>query len=167
MDSIFQTRTGKSVIKYIYDDHRLKSDDFSDLFYTHPSIFMVEVALARMMVSKGIRPYAVIGSSLGEYAAGVVADVWRPEDALDALIEQVDLFKKFSQRGGMMVILARPPLYDEDAILHHHAEIAAINNESHFVISSNQEGLDTVERYLSLQRITYLRLPVKVPFRIY
>ncbi|MBO1581240.1 acyltransferase domain-containing protein [Bacillus sp. XF8] len=164
LDAVFQKATGKSVIKYMYDDQRLKSDNFSDLFYTQPAIFMIEVALAYLLKAKGIRPHAVIGSSMGEYAAGVVADVFHPEDALNGLIDQVHLLKKFSQQGGMIAILASPELYDEVPILHHHAHLAAINNESHFVITANQEGIKTVERYLRIKKITYLRLPVTVPF---
>ncbi|SMO95538.1 acyltransferase domain-containing protein [Melghirimyces algeriensis] len=164
LDVVFQKATGKSIIGYMYDEHRLKSDDFSDLFYTHPAIFMIEVALAQMVIEKGIHPDAVMGASLGEYAAGAVAGVFRPEDALEGLIDQVQLLEKFSQPGGMMAILASPSLYDEVPILHHHAQLAAVNNESHFVIAAHQEGLNTVERYLCLKEITYLRLPVTVPF---
>lgn len=164
LDAVFQKATGKSAIKYMYDENRLKSDDFSDLFYTHPAIFMIEVAVTHMLTAKGIHPHRVIGSSMGEYAAGAAAGVFRPEDALAGLIDQVRLLKKFSQPGGMIAILASPVLYDEVPILHHHAQLAAVNNESHFVIAADSKGLNTVERYLRLKKITYLRLPVTVPF---
>lgn len=164
LDAVFQKATGKSIINYIYNEHRLKSDIFSDLFYTHPAIFITEVALARLLVSKGIRPHAVIGSSMGEYAAAVVADVFHPEEVLNILIDQVQLLNKFSSPGGMMAILDTHKIYDEVPILHHHANLAAINNESHFVISANQEGINTVERYLRLKEITYHKLPVTIPF---
>ncbi|PWU67377.1 acyltransferase [Gracilibacillus dipsosauri] len=164
LDATFQRATGNSVIKYIYDEHRLKSDEFSDLFYTQPAIFMIEVALANLLIKKGIRPHAVIGSSLGEYAAGVVANVFHQEDVLNSLIDQVLFIKKFSQPGGMIAILASPSLYEEVPLLHHHSYLAAINNESHFVIASNLEGVKKIEQYLRTKEITFLRLPVTFPF---
>lgn len=164
LDSIFQNSTGNSLIEYLYDEDKLKSDDFSDLCYTQPAIFMIEVALAHFLVKKGIRPNAVIGSSLGEYAAGAIANVFRPKDILNILVEQVHLLEKYSQSGGMIAILASPRLYEEVPVLHHHCYLVSINNENHFVISSNQDGINLVEKYLQIKEIAFLKLPVTVPF---
>jgi phthiocerol/phenolphthiocerol synthesis type-I polyketide synthase E len=49
----------------------------------HPAVFVVEYALARLWTSLGVEPEAVIGHSLGEYAAACVAGVFELEDALE------------------------------------------------------------------------------------
>jgi phthiocerol/phenolphthiocerol synthesis type-I polyketide synthase E len=48
-----------------------------------PAVFVVEYALARLWMSLGVEPEAVIGHSLGEYAAACVAGVFELEDALE------------------------------------------------------------------------------------
>lgn len=164
LDAVFQELSGNSLIRYLYDERRSKSDEFVDLFYTHPAIFMVEVATAHMLMSKGIRPQAVIGSSMGEYAAAVVAGALDAEDGLRCLFDQARLLKALSPPGGMIAVLTSPALYDEVPVIHHHAQLAAVNHQSHFVLAGNEEGLDVVERYLRMKDITHLRLPVTVPF---
>jgi len=47
-----------------------------------PIIFAFEYALAKLLLSWGIHPHAMIGYSFGEYAAACLAGVFSPEDAL-------------------------------------------------------------------------------------
>ncbi|MDB4950210.1 MAG: polyketide synthase [Gemmatimonadetes bacterium] len=47
-----------------------------------PAVFVVEYALARLWMSLGVEPEALIGHSLGEYAAACMAGVFELEDAL-------------------------------------------------------------------------------------
>ncbi|HEU4455436.1 MAG TPA: type I polyketide synthase, partial [Longimicrobium sp.] len=49
----------------------------------HPAVFVVEYALARLWAGLGITPEALLGHSLGEYAAACVAGVFALEDALE------------------------------------------------------------------------------------
>ncbi|HYW06407.1 MAG TPA: type I polyketide synthase, partial [Longimicrobium sp.] len=49
----------------------------------HPAVFVLEYALARMWMALGVTPEAVIGHSLGEYAAACIAGVFELEDALE------------------------------------------------------------------------------------
>eukprot|EP00972_Heterocapsa_arctica_P099794 14721853-Heterocapsa_arctica.AAC.1 len=42
-------------------------------FHSSMAIFSVEYALAEMWRERGVKPYAVLGHSVGEYVAAVVA----------------------------------------------------------------------------------------------
>ncbi len=44
--------------------------------YTQPAIFVIEYALAKLWMSWGIKPAAMIGHSVGEYVAGCLAGVF-------------------------------------------------------------------------------------------
>ena len=50
--------------------------------YAGPILFAIEYALAMLWQSWGIRPAAVLGRGVGEYAAATVAGVFRLQDAL-------------------------------------------------------------------------------------
>jgi amino acid adenylation domain-containing protein len=63
---------------------RMFSDDpgaLAPTAVTQPALFTLEYALARRLLSLGLRPHALIGHSVGEFVASVIAGVMRLEDA--------------------------------------------------------------------------------------
>lgn len=57
-----------------------------DVFVAHPALLVCECALADALHALGLRPAAVLGCSLGEFAAATVAGVMSFEDALAAVM---------------------------------------------------------------------------------
>lgn len=75
-----------------------------------PALFVVQLAQARLWISWGITPSAMIGHSMGEYSAAVVAGVLRAEEALELVVLRGRLFERV-ERGAMLSV----PL-SEDAL---------------------------------------------------
>jgi [acyl-carrier-protein] S-malonyltransferase len=74
---------------------------------TQPAILTLSVALARLLESRGIKPSACAGHSLGEYAALVAAGVVVFADALTLVKERGRLMQEACQArpGGMAAVL--------------------------------------------------------------
>jgi mycolipanoate synthase len=66
-----------------------------------PTLFAMQVALAETMKSYGVRPGAVIGHSLGEAAAAVVAGALTLEDGLRVICRRSRLMSRIAGSGAM------------------------------------------------------------------
>ncbi|MES2673577.1 MAG: type I polyketide synthase [Pseudomonadota bacterium] len=80
------------------EDHRI-----NDTAYTQPAIFSIQVALASLWASWGIKPKFVMGHSIGEYAAAYVAGVFSLEDGLRLVATRGRMMSSISSPGAMLV----------------------------------------------------------------
>jgi acyl transferase domain-containing protein/NADPH:quinone reductase-like Zn-dependent oxidoreductase/acyl carrier protein len=69
-----------------------------------PTIFAVQVALAAAWRSRGVEPAAVIGQSLGETAASVVAGALTPDDGVKVICRRSQLITRIAGGGAMATI---------------------------------------------------------------
>lgn len=69
-----------------------------------PAVFVLEYALARLLIHWGVKPDAMLGYSLGEYVAATLAGVLSLEDALTLVARQAQLIA--SQPLGAMLSVA-------------------------------------------------------------
>lgn len=123
------------------------------------SVFLVEYALAELWRHRGIVPVAMIGHSLGEYVAALLAGVFSLEDALRIVGVRGEIFERLP-RGAMLGIAAAA-----DAIaprLPAGATIAAINAPEACVVSGVPEALDALSRMLEDRDIDCRPLHISV-----
>ncbi|WP_437515457.1 type I polyketide synthase [Sorangium sp. So ce1099] len=89
-----------------------------------PALFAVELALARLWMSWGVEPAAMIGHSLGEIVAACIAGVFSLDDAMSLVIDR----GRFMQAtpGGSMLAVGLPRA-DVEGLLEAGLEVAAVN----------------------------------------
>ncbi|GAA0893940.1 acyltransferase domain-containing protein [Fulvivirga kasyanovii] len=158
---------GSSVIDYIYDPDKGRSQPFDRLLYSHPAIFMVQFAMAQALIESGIKPHRVCGYSLGECVAAAVSKVADPLDILTTVINQARLVEATIPEGGMLVILADPVLYYQVPLLYTRTTLVGVKvREKHkqFVVAATKDSLVEVKNYLTENNITCHQLPVLYPY---
>ncbi|WP_139488206.1 acyltransferase domain-containing protein [Brevibacillus dissolubilis] len=163
-NEIMYDLTGESLLNHLYDQKRMKSELFDNLTFSHPAIFMVEVALAQALIEGGRTPDYVAGTSLGEFASAVVAGVLEVDEVIRILTTQARMVTAHCPPGGMITIIDNPALFEQEPILHENSELASVNYHQSFVISGTDEGLAVIQRYLDQQEKLYQRLPVRFAF---
>lgn len=164
LDKVVNDVGGYSVIEELYFSHKTINDPFQTLELTHPAIFMVEYSLTSMLLSEGIKPDFLIGSSLGELVSLTVAGCETPEKMLEFVIQQAFLFKARCASGGMLTILDDYEDYVNSSILGNDAEIVSVNYNKHFVVSGNEAGMNRIEDALKKNGVYYFKLPVEFGF---
>src|SRR6202008_836333 len=78
--------------------------------FTQPALFVIEYALAKLWMSWGIKPAAMIGHSVGEYAAACLSGVFSVEDALGLVAERGALMQSVPPGAMLAVPLAEAVL---------------------------------------------------------
>lgn len=124
-------------------------------WFCQPAIVAIECALAHLWMSWGIVPRAMMGHSLGEYAAAHIAGVFSLEDVLRLLARRGRIIHALP-RGSMAAVLlpaeeARPHLLPGVAI-------AAINSPRQCVLSGPDERIAEQLRVLEERGISTIRL---------
>ncbi|HBL25588.1 MAG TPA: non-ribosomal peptide synthetase, partial [Acidobacteria bacterium] len=125
--------------------------------FAQPALFVVELALARLWISWGVRPEAMLGHSLGEYVAACLAGVFSLPDALELVACRGALMQELPPGAMLSVELPESALRAELAPFPA-LSIAAINAPSSCVASGPEPDIATLEARLAAQAVQVRRL---------
>jgi amino acid adenylation domain-containing protein len=127
----------------------------TDTAIAQPAIFTIEYALAQLWMSWGIRPAAMLGHSIGEFAAACLAGVFSLRDALMLVAARGKMMQGLP-RGGMLSV--RLPADDLRTRLNGKLSLAAVNSPSLCVVAGPFDALDEFEKKLEMDGIMCRRL---------
>jgi acyl transferase domain-containing protein len=101
-------------------------------FVTQVALFVVEYATARLWMSWGVRPQAMVGHSIGEYVAACLAGVMSLEDALRLVALRGRLMQEMEPGPMLAVSLGEEELRP---LLSDGLSLAAVNGPASCVVS--------------------------------
>lgn len=115
-----------------------------------PAVFSVEYALARLWQAWGVRPAAVIGHSLGAYAAATIAGVLSLPDAMSLVLERGRLLGELP--AGAMLALSLP-VEELEPRLGSELSVAAINAPRQCVVAGPIGAIHALQQQLAAEGV--------------
>jgi acyl transferase domain-containing protein len=137
-------------ILYPADSEKIEAQErLMQTSLTQPALFVVEYALAQVWLSLGVRPQIMVGHSLGEYVAAVLAGIFTLEDALHLLAVRGRLIQTMP-RGTMLAVV----LPEEEVIplLAGGLSLSAVNGPKLCVVSGPEDAVAALREKLSAQK---------------
>ncbi|AXB42531.1 type I polyketide synthase [Amycolatopsis albispora] len=112
--------------------------------HTQATVFCVDYALARLLMSWGIEPDAMIGHSLGEYVAACLSGVFSLPDALAVVSARSRLMAELPA-GRMLAVAAGVDALAGDL------NVAAVNGPEATVLSGTAEEIELAREKLAAE----------------
>ena len=163
-DEIVRNAQGFSPLEAIYGAGKKASQPFDRLEHSHPSLFLVQFALAKLLQAKGIKPDMLLGVSLGEFVAMSVAGMIPFETALRAVAAQPGLFAEAAPAGSLIAVLAPETVRQDSPVLAEATEVAGTNAAAHCVLACLAGDTGRVVAELRRLDVAFQQLPVPFAF---
>ncbi len=146
----------------------------SDTAIAQPALFAFEYSLARLWMSWGLAPAAMIGHSIGEYVAACLAGVFSLEDGLKLVAARGRLMAT-APAGAMLAVAMEEAALR--ARLSPGVDVAAVNGPGQCVVAGTREAIRKLAEVLTADGVITKHLatshafhcalmdPILAPFR--
>ncbi|HEV7326050.1 MAG TPA: amino acid adenylation domain-containing protein [Bosea sp. (in: a-proteobacteria)] len=158
---LLKPELGLDLRSLLYPSNGGDPERLSATLLAQPAIFTVEYALAQLLLSWGLQPSAMIGHSVGEFAAACLAGVFSLEDALSLVAKRGRMMQELP--GGAMLAV-RLPDAEIAALARDGVSVAAINAPGMGVLAGPFEPIEALEAELAQRKVTHRRLQTSHAF---
>ena len=144
-----------------------KNNRIDQTINTQPALFALGYALAQLWLSWGVKPDALVGHSVGEFAAACVAGVFSLPDASKLISARARLMQALPAGGAMAAVFTHETHVQEtiQALgLGEAISIACVNQPNEVVVSGTDIAVEQLLATLSKQQITSKALVVSHAF---
>jgi acyl transferase domain-containing protein len=143
-DEAFRPYTNWSLIEQI--NATPETSRLNEINVIQPTICAVQIALAKLWMSWGITPQAVVGHSMGEVAAACISGALTLEDAAKVICTRSLLMKTVSGTGGAMAVteLSREDAEKVAAAYPNKLSVAVNNSPKSTVLAGDKTSIDKV-----------------------
>lgn len=150
---ILRSRLGLDLHGIIYPQGAVTegaAEKLTQTMYTQPALFAIEYSLAKLWMSWGIHPSAMVGHSIGEYVAACLAGVFSLEDALAVVAARGRMMQELPGGSMLAVFLSEKEL---EPFLGEKVDIAVVNLPSQCVVSGDKEAVAELEKRLLAEKV--------------
>ncbi|MCM2424513.1 type I polyketide synthase [Streptomyces sp. RKAG337] len=132
--------------------------------WTQPAVFAVQYALAGYLEELGVRPGAVLGHSIGEFAAAVTAGALGLEDAAALVAARGTAMEALPEGGGMLAVRAHPDDLREVLAGEPLVGLGAANGAAASVLSGDLTAIGRIREQLGARGVGCTPLKVSHAF---
>ncbi len=150
----------RSLIEVMFGDDE---NSIHQTQWTQPAIFAVQMGLAKLLQSWGFGPDAVLGHSVGQYAAACVAGVMSWQDGLNLISHRGRLIGQLPEGGQMLAVFASIDSVNKAVDSIDDLALAA-DNISHIVVSGSAAAIEAAEAHFATQSARTKRLKTSHAF---
>ncbi len=152
--AIYQSQSGYDIKKIIFSDQQDGEDVLKQTQFAQPALFIFEYALAKLLISWGIKPSLMIGHSLGEYVAACLSEVLSLESAIKIIIVRSSLMQQ--QKSGSMLAVWSDEINVQNLITRFAIKdlsISAVNTPELCVVSGETDKIHHLKTALDEEDI--------------
>ena len=148
---IYEQIFAASLSDIIFSD----KDDINQTNWTQPALFAVEYAMAKTWIDLGLNPSHVIGHSVGEYPAAVIAGIMSLEAGIHMIGKRGQAMQSIKTKGAMAAMMCDLET-TKDLIKNNNVaiDIAGINSNKQTVISGD---IDAIAKLTALAKENGIR----------
>jgi acyl transferase domain-containing protein/acyl carrier protein len=156
--SLYRAQTGHDLLVLLSE----QSGRLDDTRFTQPALLAVQWALTRLLDRWGVRPDAVLGHSIGEMVAAIVAGVATLEQGVAMVAARAELLADQPLQGAMLAVHA--PAEQLSELLSSEVELAALNAPDEVVLAGTSSGIEAAAAELARRGVRTTRLAVSHAF---
>ncbi|MFE9607243.1 amino acid adenylation domain-containing protein [Streptomyces sp. NPDC006012] len=155
--------TGWSLVEEMAADEA--DSKMSETWLAQPANFAVQVGLAALWRSRGVRPDAVVGHSTGEVAAFYEAGVYTLREAATVVVHRSRLQQKLVDTGAMLAVsLSEDEAERRVAPYADRVSVAAVNSPTAITLAGDKDALAELALQLRAEDVFAKFLTVRVPY---
>ena len=147
-DQLIQDWRNQSLIEVMFR----READLNHTSWTQPAIFAVQMALTQLLNSWGQRPDAVMGHSVGQYAAACTAGMMSWDDGLYLISRRGQMIGELPPGGGMLAAFCSAEKIESIIDSVSEVSLAALNG-THVVVSGPTRAIEDVQQHCALSGI--------------
>ncbi|MGW7264953.1 type I polyketide synthase [Streptomyces sp. NPDC054842] len=160
IDQLLAPHVGRSVRDLVLDG----DTDAHRARLAQPALFAVGYALAATLTEAGVTPSAVIGHSIGEFAAACAAGALDPGDAARLVARRGELMDKLPEDGGMLAVSLGAAEVEPLLVGRTRLGVAAVNGPRATVVAGDLDELTSLHEQLTERAVPARRLAVSHAF---
>jgi acyl transferase domain-containing protein/NADPH:quinone reductase-like Zn-dependent oxidoreductase/NADP-dependent 3-hydroxy acid dehydrogenase YdfG/aryl carrier-like protein len=141
------------------------SSRIDETWLTQPALFAIQIALARRLQALGVQLAAVVGHSVGEVAAAVIAGALTVDEGAYVIVNRGRIQDQASGSGKMLAVeLSEGEARGRIARFNGRVSVATVNRPKLVTIAGDTDAVEKIADEMAREEVFHRWVQVRVPF---